>query len=136
MFGPLGGQEFILILVLALLLFGPRKLPQVGRSLGRALAEFRGATNDFKRSLEREIDLEEVKEARDGLVSAGQEVADAVRDADRAGATPRTVEKSTVTAGSEPRTDAEIARDRDVPPDREDAAPPARSRDGEPSEQS
>ena len=121
MFGPLGGQEFILILVLALLLFGPRKLPQVGRSLGRALAEFRGATNDFKRSLEREIDLEEVKEARDGIVSAGREVAEAVRDADRAGATPRTVEEPAVTAGEKARTDE---------------APPARPHDGESSEQS
>ena len=89
MFGPLGGQEFILILVLALLLFGPRKLPQIGRSLGRALAEFRGATHDFKRSLEREIDLEEVKQARDGLASAGREVADAVREADRPAPTSR-----------------------------------------------
>jgi TatA/E family protein of Tat protein translocase len=64
MFGSLGGSEFLLIAVLALLLFGPRKLPQIGRSLGRALAEFRGATHEFKASLEREVDREH--EARPG----------------------------------------------------------------------
>ena len=63
MFGSLGGPEIILILVLALLLFGPRRLPQIGRSLGKSLAEFRRATTDFKLNLEREVDLAEVKEA-------------------------------------------------------------------------
>jgi TatA/E family protein of Tat protein translocase len=58
MFGSVGAPEFLLILVLALLLFGPRKLPQIGRTLGRALAEFRGATQEFKSSLEREVEVE------------------------------------------------------------------------------
>lgn len=63
MFG-LGGSEVIVIFVLALLVFGPRKLPEIGRTIGRTLAEFRKATQDFKVSLEREVDLEEVKSAK------------------------------------------------------------------------
>lgn len=63
MFG-LGGSEVIVIFVLALLVFGPRKLPEIGRTIGRTLAEFRKATQDFKTSLEREVDLEEVKSTR------------------------------------------------------------------------
>ena len=51
MFG-LGIQEVIIILVVALLIIGPKKLPDLARSLGKALREFKGATEDFKQSLE------------------------------------------------------------------------------------
>lgn len=51
MFGPLGVPEIIFLLVLALLIFGPRKLPEIGRTLGRGLAEFRKASNELRRSL-------------------------------------------------------------------------------------
>lgn len=67
MFGPIGGSEFLLILALALLLFGPRKLPQIGKNLGRALAEFRGATQEFKTSLERDVELEQTQEVKGAL---------------------------------------------------------------------
>jgi TatA/E family protein of Tat protein translocase len=67
MFGSLGGAELLLILVLALLLFGPRKLPEIGRTIGRGMSEFRKATSEFKTSLEREVDLGEVKQTRDSL---------------------------------------------------------------------
>ena len=58
MFGSLGLPEILFILVLALLVFGPRKLPEVGRTIGRALGEFRRATGDLKRSLDREMTLD------------------------------------------------------------------------------
>lgn len=58
MFGPLGGPELVLILVLALIVFGPRKLPEIGKSMGKMLAEFRKASNDFKRTIEDEIEAE------------------------------------------------------------------------------
>jgi TatA/E family protein of Tat protein translocase len=58
-FGSLGLPEILFILVLALLLFGPRKLPEIGRTIGKGLSEFRRATNDLKRSIESEIELEE-----------------------------------------------------------------------------
>ena len=54
--GNLGMPELILILVLALLLFGPKKLPEIGRQLGKGLGEFKRASNDLKRSIEDEID--------------------------------------------------------------------------------
>ncbi|HEY7412822.1 MAG TPA: twin-arginine translocase TatA/TatE family subunit [Vicinamibacteria bacterium] len=58
MFGPLGGPELLLILVLALIVFGPRKLPEIGRSMGRMMAEFRKASNEFRRTLEDEVEAE------------------------------------------------------------------------------
>jgi sec-independent protein translocase protein TatA len=61
MFGSLGFQEILLILVLALLIFGPRKLPEIGRTLGKSLAEFRRATNELKRSIEQEVQAEEIQ---------------------------------------------------------------------------
>jgi sec-independent protein translocase protein TatA len=59
MFGTLGMPELIVIFVIALLVFGPRKLPELGRSLGRGIAEFKKATNELQTSLEHEIRVEE-----------------------------------------------------------------------------
>ena len=50
--GPVGAQEMILIFVVALLLFGPKKLPELGRMLGKALTEFRRAKNELKTTFE------------------------------------------------------------------------------------
>jgi TatA/E family protein of Tat protein translocase len=57
--GPLGIQELILIVVIALIVFGPKKLPELGRSVGKALGEFRRASNDIKRTIEKEIEQAE-----------------------------------------------------------------------------
>ena len=62
MFGSIGGPELPLIFVLALLLFGPRKLPEIGRTIGKTIAEFKRATNEFTSSLEREVELEKLKD--------------------------------------------------------------------------
>lgn len=59
--GPLGVQEIVLIFVIALIVFGPKKLPELGRSIGKALGELRRASNDIKRSIEKEIDDTELK---------------------------------------------------------------------------
>jgi sec-independent protein translocase protein TatB len=59
MFGPLGVPELLFILVLALLIFGPRRLPEMGRTLGKAMGEFRRATTELKRSINTEIALED-----------------------------------------------------------------------------
>jgi len=53
--GSIGVPEMIFIFVLALLIFGPKKLPELGRSLGKGIAEFRRASNELKSSLEREM---------------------------------------------------------------------------------
>jgi Tat protein translocase TatB subunit len=54
----LGTSELLMILVVALIFFGPRKLPQLSRQIGKSLAEFKRASEDFKRTWEREVALE------------------------------------------------------------------------------
>jgi len=61
MFGSIGMPELVIILVLALIIFGPRKLPELGRSLGRSIGEFRRASNELRSTLEEEIRVEEQK---------------------------------------------------------------------------
>jgi TatA/E family protein of Tat protein translocase len=55
--------ELIIIFVIALIIFGPRKLPELGKSLGRSLGEFRRASNELRNTLEEEVRLEEQREA-------------------------------------------------------------------------
>lgn len=54
--GNLGMPELVMILVLALLLFGPKKLPEIGKQVGKALGEFKRASNDLKRTIEDEME--------------------------------------------------------------------------------
>jgi TatA/E family protein of Tat protein translocase len=63
MFGSIGMPELIIIFVIALVIFGPKKLPELGRSLGRSLNEFKKASNELRSTLEEEIRVEEQKEA-------------------------------------------------------------------------
>ncbi len=55
MFGSIGGPELIVIFLVALLIFGPRKLPELGRAIGKGLAEFRRAAADLKDTLDTEV---------------------------------------------------------------------------------
>ena len=64
MFGSIGMPELIIIFVIALIIFGPRKLPELGRSLGKSLAEFKRASNELKSTLEEEIRIEEQQQQR------------------------------------------------------------------------
>jgi TatA/E family protein of Tat protein translocase len=61
MFGPLGVPELLMIFAVVLIVFGPRRIPEIGRTLGKAMAEFRKATDDLKGTIEREVRLEELK---------------------------------------------------------------------------
>lgn len=62
MFGPIGMPELIIILTIALIIFGPRKLPELGRSLGKSLGEFKRASNELRNTLDEEIRIEEQRE--------------------------------------------------------------------------
>jgi TatA/E family protein of Tat protein translocase len=62
MFGSLGIPELMLIFVVALIVFGPKRLPEIGRTLGKAMGAFKQATDDFKNTIEREVQVEELKQ--------------------------------------------------------------------------
>ena len=62
--------ELIIIFVIALIIFGPRKLPELGRSLGKSIAEFKRASNELKNTLEEEIRLEEQKQTLEASKTA------------------------------------------------------------------
>lgn len=87
--GPLGMPELIVIFVIALLVFGPRKLPELGRSLGKSLGEFKRASNELRNTLEEEIKVEERKEER-AKMEAEQQAAAAASGA-TSSSTPTTV---------------------------------------------
>ncbi len=59
MFGSIGMPELLIIFVIALVIFGPRKLPELGRSLGKSLSEFKRASNELRSTLDEEIHLED-----------------------------------------------------------------------------
>ncbi len=62
MFGPFGGFEILVLMAIGLLVFGPRRMPEIGRTLGKAMMEFRKAATELRTSIEREINIEEMKE--------------------------------------------------------------------------
>ena len=66
----LGSTELVFILVIALIFFGPRKLPQLAKSMGKGLAEFRKASDDFKRTWEREVALETTRTEDNSLLES------------------------------------------------------------------
>ena len=66
----LGSTELLFILVVALIFFGPRKLPQLAKTMGKGLAEFRKASDDFKRTWEREVALETARADDNSLLES------------------------------------------------------------------
>jgi sec-independent protein translocase protein TatA len=88
-------QELIIIFVIALIVFGPRKLPQLGKSLGKSIAEFKRASNELRSTLEEEIRVEETRrEILEPIESLGREakalVERAEKDAEKAMTEPET----------------------------------------------
>jgi sec-independent protein translocase protein TatA len=68
--GSIGMPEMLVILVIALIIFGPRKLPELGKSLGKSLAEFKRASNDLRNTLEEEIKVDEQQNAQKAAATA------------------------------------------------------------------
>jgi len=62
--GNIGMQELIIIFVIALIIFGPRKLPELGKSLGKSIAEFKRASNELKNTLEEEIRADDQRQTK------------------------------------------------------------------------
>ncbi len=80
MFG-IGMPELLLILAVALIVIGPKKLPDLARSLGRAMGEFKKATAELKESIQIDSELKEVKQAFDEMNAPGAKQAAETRDA-------------------------------------------------------
>ena len=66
--GSLGMQEIIVIFILALVVFGPRKLPELGKTLGKGLAEFKKASNELKATWEEEVRLDKEREEMSSIL--------------------------------------------------------------------
>jgi sec-independent protein translocase protein TatA len=76
MFGSIGPTELILIFVVALLVFGPKRLPEIGRSVGKAIREFKKTSEEIKGRIEEEIQASEIKDAARDLRTDVQEIKD------------------------------------------------------------
>jgi len=84
----LGMPEMIFIFLLALVIFGPRKLPELGRQLGKALAEFKKASNEFKNQLEVEMMNMELEDRAKQQPDPGPRILPAEKVLDTASAPP------------------------------------------------
>jgi TatA/E family protein of Tat protein translocase len=88
MFGSVGPTELILIFIIALLVFGPKKLPEIGRSVGKAIREFKKASDEIKGRIEDEINASEIKDIGKDLQSGVNSLRDGIRGiADATGVT-------------------------------------------------
>lgn len=68
MFG-LGVPELMLIFIIALVLFGPKRLPEIGRTLGKAMGEFKKATDELKNTVEREVRMDELRQISPSMIT-------------------------------------------------------------------
>src|SRR5882762_5528457 len=106
MFGSIGMPELIIILVIALIIFGPRKLPELGRSLGKSINEFKKASNELVNSFEEEVRVDQQRTAAAAQPPAFTPPPAAQPVAAPAPADAATVSRTTTTAttGTEPGT--------------------------------
>jgi TatA/E family protein of Tat protein translocase len=98
MFGSIGMPELVLIFIVALLVFGPKKLPEIGKSIGKGLAEFKRASDDLKRTIEQEIEQgkSEVSAVKEHVAGVEKSVRESVSASAEAPAGPEAPPPETV----------------------------------------
>jgi sec-independent protein translocase protein TatA len=79
MFGSVGSEELILIFIVALLVFGPKKLPEIGRSVGKAIREFKKTSEEIRGRIEEEIQASEIKDVHKDIKSGWDSLQSGVR---------------------------------------------------------
>ena len=89
MFGSIGMQELIVIFVIALIVFGPRRLPELGRTLGSSIAEFKRASEDLRNRFEEEVRVDEQRAAQQATPSPVPDNEDVVTPRAASGGTPQ-----------------------------------------------
>ncbi len=88
MFGSIGPTELLLIFIIALLVFGPKKLPEIGKTVGKAIREFKKASDEIKGRIEDEIQASEIKDVQKDLREGLNTFRDGIQGfADAAGVT-------------------------------------------------
>ncbi|MBS3819591.1 TatA/E family twin arginine-targeting protein translocase [bacterium] len=80
MFGNIGFPELIIIMAIALLIFGPKKLPEVGKSIGKALREFRKTSDEVKEKFEQEVQSQEFKDIKEDIEKETEENEEGKKD--------------------------------------------------------
>ena len=82
--GSIGTQEIIIIFVIALIVFGPRKLPEIGKTIGKGLAEFKKASNELRQTWEEEVKVDKENASLNSAISSGtgnlSEIVNEVKD--------------------------------------------------------
>jgi TatA/E family protein of Tat protein translocase len=109
MFGSIGMPELIIIFVIALIIFGPRKLPELGRSLGKSIGEFKKASTELRSTLEEEIRIEDQSEQREKM-RAEQDTAIAAASTQPTGTPPPVDASSVPPVVPAPPVDETVAR--------------------------
>jgi len=107
MFG-IGMPEMLLILAIALIVIGPKKLPDLAKSLGRAMREFKKATNEFKETMQIDSELAEVKKAFDGVDEDVKEAVDLKPEFERKAEAAEKAQSDEAEGNKKPEEDAEV----------------------------
>ena len=116
MFG-MGMPEILLILAIALIVLGPKKLPEIAKSLGRGIAEFKKATSDFKQNMAVDNDFKDAKETLQGIKT---DVEQSVRDTMAQGAA--TVDDEDVDDDAAPKKAEQPESEKDIEPSPQESA--------------